>query len=128
MQPDEEKRIPLVNGHSASLQMCRQYLGKKVAIIIDQAYGTEYKGTRYEANYGYIPNTIAPDGEGLDVYFLGPKEPLEQAQGICIAVIHRLEDDDDKLILVPEGVALSDQEIENAVNFREQFFKHVIVR
>ncbi len=113
---------------SISLDMCKDYLGKKVSIVIDQPYGTFYKNALYEANYGYIPNTIAPDGEGLDAYFLGPKEPLKEATGICIAIIHRLDDDDDKLILVNEGVDMTDEEIDKAVDFREKFFKHIIVR
>lgn len=121
-------KTPIENGISKSLGLCREYLGKKVSITIDQPYGTVYEGARYEANYGFVPGTLAPDGEALDAYFLGPKEPLKVATGFCIAIIHRLEDDDDKLILVEEGVKMSDGEIEQAVNFREKFFNHVIVR
>ena len=113
---------------SKSLKMCRAYLGKAVNIIIDQGYGTEYEGTVYEQNYGYVPNTIAPDGDGLDAYFIGPQEPLETAIGRCIAIIHRLDDDDDKLILVQGNTEMTDEEIEAAVHFREQYFSHVIVR
>jgi inorganic pyrophosphatase len=120
--------IPLKDGKSISLEMCKQYLGKKVAIVIDQPYGTYYKNALYTSNYGYVPNTVAPDGMGLDAYFLGPEEPLKEAEGFCIAIVHRLEDDDDKLILVPEGVTLTDKEIDEAVNFRENFFEHTIVR
>jgi len=120
--------IPLENGVSLSLEMCKKYLGKKVSITIDQPYGTYYKNALYTSNYGYVPGTMAPDGMGLDAYFLGPKEPLKEAEGICIAIIHRLEDDDDKLILVPDGMELNDSQIDEAVNFRERFFKHVIIR
>lgn len=113
---------------SKSLRMCRSFLGKTVNIVIDQAFGTKYEGTIYEQNYGYVPNTIAPDGDGLDAYFIGPQKPLEIAVGKCIAIVHRLEDDDDKLILVEAGVEMTDEEIEKAVHFREQYFKHVIIR
>lgn len=123
-----EKNTPLQNGKSESLEMCKQYLGKKVKLVIDQAYGTTYKGALYTENYGYVPGTTAPDGEGLDAYFVGPKEPLREAEGVVIAIIHRLEDDDDKLIVVPEGVSLTDEEIEAAVNFREKLFVHEIIR
>ncbi len=114
--------------NSKSLEMCKEYLGEKVSIIIDQAYGTYYKGALYTQNYGYVPGTLAPDGEELDAYYIGPQTPLEKVTGVCIAIIHRHEDDDDKLILVPEGVSLSDEEIEEAVNFREKFFSHCIIR
>lgn len=108
--------------------MCRNYLGKIVLIEIDQAYGTYYKNTQYEVNYGFVSDTIAPDGEPLDAYYLGPKEPLKKATGKCVAIIHRLEDDDDKLIIVPENEEWSDEQIESAVKFREKLFKHEIIR
>lgn len=119
---------PLTNGNSKSLEMCKEYLGKKVQIKIDQPYGTFYKNALYECNYGYVPNTLAPDGDELDAYYLGPKVPLEEVEGICIAIIHRLDDDDDKLILVEEGVKMTDEEIDNTVNFREKYFIHKIIR
>lgn len=119
---------PLKEGKSQSLEMCKEYLGKKVELVIDQPYGTYYKNAFYTENYGNIPGTLAPDGCELDAYFVGPKEPLEKAEGIVIAIIHRLDDDDDKLIVVPEGVSMTDEEIDAAVNFREKFFKHEIVR
>ena len=113
---------------SVSLEMCKKYLGKKVKIIIDQPYGSYYKGIKYELNYGYVPNTIAPDGEGLDAYYLSSKKPLQEAEGICIAIIHRQKDDDDKLVLVAEGVKFTNEEIEKAVAFRESLFEHIIVK
>lgn len=108
--------------------MCKEYLGKKVKIVVDQPYGTYYKNALYTSNYGYIEGTLAPDGMELDAYFIGPKVPLKEAEGVCVAIIHRHEDDDDKLVLVEEGKNLTDEEIETAVNFREKFFKHTIVR
>ncbi len=119
---------PLENGVSKSLELAKAFLGKAVELTIDQPYGTYYKATRYEANYGNVPGTLAPDGMELDAYFLGPKEPLENAKGVCIAIVHRLDDDDDKLIVVEEGVAMTDDEIKRAVHFREKFFRHEIVR
>ncbi len=120
--------VPLKNGVSLSLSMCKEYLGKKVKIIVDQPFGTYYKNALYTSNYGYVPKTLAPDGMELDAYFLGPKVPLKEVEGICIAIIHRLDDDDDKLILIEDGKELTDEEIENEVNFREKYFRHIIVR
>ena len=57
----------------------------------------------YPLNYGYIPNTISGDGKELDAYIIGVFEALEEFDGKCIAVIHRLDDDDDKLVVAPEG-------------------------
>ena len=119
---------PLIDGRSRSLEMCRMYLGKIVSITIDQAYGTVYKGIVYEANYGFVPGTTAPDGDGLDAYYLGEKKPLTEVSGKCVAIIHRHEDDDDKLVLVPEGEDWSDEQIEAAVTFSEHRYIHSIVR
>jgi len=82
----------------------------------------------YKVNYGYVPGTMMPDGEELDVYFLGTNMPLKKTEGICIAIIHRTNDDDDKLVVVPEGKEFSNEEIEKLVEFQEKFFKHVIIK
>lgn len=82
----------------------------------------------YPVNYGYVPDTISGDKEELDAYVLGIEKPMTQFQGKCIAIIHRIDDNDDKLIVVPEGINLSDKEIEEKVHFQEQWFQHIIIR
>jgi len=108
----------------------RGFLGKEVEVVIDRPLGSKHPkhGFVYEANYGYIPNTKSPDGEELDAYYLGVDKPLKKARGICIAVINRTNDDDDKLVVVPEGVKLSNKEIKRQIHFQEQWFKYTIVR
>lgn len=112
------------------LTEAKDFLGKKVDVVIDRPLGSKHPkhGFEYEANYGYIANTISPDGEELDAYYIGVNEPLKKVQGICVAVIHRTNDNDDKLIVVPEGTELTDAEIENLTNFQEQWFEHEIIR
>jgi len=85
-------------------------------------------GFVYERNYGFIPNTLAPDGEELDAYYLATSKPLVLARGVCKAIIHRLHDDDDKLIIMPEKLELSDNQIMRLVAFQEQFFELSIIR
>ena len=108
----------------------KEFLGKEVEIIIDRPLGSTHPkhGFLYLVNYGYVPNTMAPDGEEIDAYFLGVDEPVKTAKGICIAVIHRLNDDDDSLVVVPEGLEIKDEEIGRAVEFQEQFFKFKIIK
>jgi len=79
-------------------------------VIIGRPLGSKHPkhGFEYKANYGYIPNTKSPDGEELDAYYLGISRPLMNARGVCIAIIHRTNDDDDKLVVVPEGTELTD--------------------
>ena len=48
--------------------------------------------------------------------------------GVVIAIIHRTEDDDDKLVVMPKGADLTNGEIEKKTNFQEKWFRHVIIR
>lgn len=106
------------------------FLNKKVKLIFDRPFGTKHPkhGFVYEINYGYVPNTISPDGEELDAYYLSEKVPLQEVEGVCIAYAHRENDDDDKLIVVKEGESYSDEEIMELIHFQEQWFKTRIVR
>lgn len=106
------------------------YIGQMVHIKIDRALNSKHPkhGFVYEANYGFVPDTKAPDGEELDAYLLGVNEPTEEYAGRCVAVIHRTNDDDDKLIIIPDGTEISDEDILKATHFQEQFFKSEILR
>ena len=111
--------------------MTQSYLGQSVGVKIDRPLGSthpNHPAMHYPVNYGFIPGTLAPDGEELDAYVLGVDEPLESFEGICIAVIHRLDDQDDKLIVVPAGIRLTDEEIRAQTYFQEQYFESVIWR
>jgi len=97
---------------------------------MDRPLGSKHPkwGFEYKVNYGFIPDTQAPDGAEVDAYVLGIEEPLQEYIGTCIAVIHRKDDDDDKLIIVPEGKNLTDKEILHATHFQEKFFKPKVIR
>lgn len=108
----------------------KDYIGKKVYVVIDRPLGTSHPKHhfKYSLNYGYVPDTKMADGEELDAYVLGIDQPIESMTGECIAIVHRTNDDDDKLIVVPEGKIFTDPEIEKMVEFQEKWFKHIIVR
>ena len=59
---------------------------------------------------------------------LGIFDPVEEFAGRCIAIVQRLDDDDDKLIVVPEGRQYSDEQIQALVEFQERFFTSIIQR
>ena len=108
----------------------KDYLGQTVSVVMDRPMGSKHPkhGFVYPVNYGYIPGTISGDGEELDAYVLGVQKPLEKFTGECIAIVHRTDDNDDKLIVVPKGMDFSDSEIEKQVQFQEQWFHHIIIR
>lgn len=106
------------------------YLGKELEVVIDRPLGSKHPKHSfvYEVNYGYIPGTKSADGEELDAYYLGINKPLKKANGICIAIIHRTNDNDDKLVIVPKVMNISNDEIDKLVEFQEKWFKHEIIR
>ena len=110
-------------------QLKKQYIGKTITAKIDRKMGSKHPkhGFIYPINYGYIPNTISGDGEELDCYILGIFEPIESFTGKCIAVIHRLNDNDDKLVLVPQGKHYTNAEIRELTEFQEKFFESIII-
>jgi len=106
----------------------RFFLGKSVSVQIDRPLGSRHPdhGFIYPLNYGFVPGTCAPDGEELDAYILGIFAPLETFTGTCIAVIHRIDDNDDKLVLAPEGKSYTNNQIKALTEFQEQFFKSTL--
>lgn len=106
------------------------FLGQMVTIHIDRPMGSLHPrhGFLYPLNYGYVPDTLAPDGDNLDAYVLGVFQPLHTFRGRCIAVIHRLNDNDDKLILVPDSKQYTDDQIIALTEFQERFFQVEVIR
>lgn len=101
-------------------------IGSKVKVIIDRPLGTYHPKHRdifYTVNYGYVEGFIAPDGEEQDAYVLGIDKPLEEFTGVVLAVIHRLNDVEDKWIVVPEETSFTKEEIIKQVDFQEKHFK-----
>ena len=101
-------------------------IGSKVKVIIDRPLGTYHPNHRdifYTVNYGYVAGIIAPDGEEQDAYVLGIDKPLEEFTGVVLAVNHRLNDIEDKWIIVPEETSFTKEEIIKQVDFQEKYFK-----
>ena len=106
------------------------YLYNIVWVKIDRPLGSKHPkhGFEYPVNYGFIPYTKSGDGEELDAYVLLEDKPLDEYVGRCIGVIHRTDDDDDKLVVVPESYDLADKIIEEETAFQEKWFKHILLR
>ncbi len=102
------------------------YLGKTVKIEIDRPIGYVHKKANYSLtypiNYGYIPGVIGGDGEELDVYLLGVEKPVSSYTAKIIAVVHRKNDVEDKLVAAPPEKLFTKDEIAFAVAFQEQYY------
>ncbi len=108
----------------------KNYLGKIVTVEMDRPLGSTHPkhGFIYPVNYGFVPNTVSGDGEELDAYVLGEHKPLKTFRGQVIAIIHRTNDNDDKLVVMQEGRNYSDEQIMALTEFQEQYFKSEIIR
>lgn len=101
-------------------------IGSKVKVIIDRPLGTYHPNHRdifYTVNYGYVADIMAPDGEEQDAYVLGIDKPIKEFTGVVLAVIHRLNDVEDKWIVVPENTSFTKEEIIKQVDFQEKYFE-----
>lgn len=108
----------------------KEYLNKIIEIKIDRSLGSTHPKHKfyYPVNYGYVENTISGDGEELDAYLLGVFDPVDTFKGKVIAIIHRLNDNDDKLVVVPENVNYTNDQIKALTEFEERYFESVIWR
>lgn len=105
-----------------------EWLGREVHVVVDRPMGSRHptSGLRDELNHGFVPGLIAPDGEELDAYVLGPAGPVDSFAGQVIGVVLRRDDVEDKLVVA--AAAGGDAEsIAAAIRFQEQFFDSVVV-
>ncbi len=107
-----------------------KYLGEIIDVKIDRILGSKHPeyDFYYPVNYGFIENTKAPDGEEIDAYILGVYKPIEKFTGRVVAIIHRTNDDDDKLVVVPENINYTEGQIRALTEFQERFFESIIIR
>ena len=102
------------------------FLGQIVEIKIDRPLGSahpKHPDLIYPVNYGFIPGVFGDDGKELDVYLLGVGKPVFKYPAQIIAVVHRLDDEEDKLVGAPVGTHFTKAEIKKSVAFQEQYFK-----
>jgi inorganic pyrophosphatase len=85
----------------------------------------KYNNFIYPVNYGYIPNAVAGDGEEIDAYILREDIQLAEYEGRVIAIIHRKNDNEDKLV-VSNGSFTIDK-IKTSLHFQKQYFEIQII-
>lgn len=108
--------------------LVQSYLGQIVRIEIDRPIGYVHHKEKtdrvlvYPINYGYIPNVLGGDGEELDVYLYGVDAPVTEFVGRIVGIVFREDDVEDKLIMAPDGINPSADEIAEAIRFQEQYY------
>ncbi|MBD5132531.1 MAG: inorganic pyrophosphatase [Clostridiales bacterium] len=109
----------------------RSALNKLVHVVIDRPLGSvhpNHDDIVYGINYGFVPDVLGGDGEAQDAYVLGVDEPLTEFDGTVIAIIHRLNDVEDKWVVAPDGCDFSNEEILAKTAFQEQYFEIELIR
>ena len=107
-------------------QIIQSLMGQLVHVEVDRPIGYVHGDIVYPVNYGYIPGIIAGDGEEQDAYILGVTEPLAVFDGRVVGAIRRRDDNEDKLIVAPDGMVFHQAEIAEAVHFQEQYFDYIV--
>lgn len=106
-------------------------IGDMIKVTVDRPLGSrhpQHPDIVYSVNYGYVEGVMGGDGEWQDVYILGVKVPVSNFEGRLIAILHRLDDAEDKWVAAPEGQFFSDEEVLAAVQFQEQYFHTQLIR
>ncbi len=108
------------------------FIGKQICVKVDRPKGSahpKHPGMVYGVNYGYVENgLLMPDGEPVDVYILAEDVPFAEYIGRVTAVIHRRDDDEDKLVVTPDGIVPTWEEVRQATHFCEQYFDSVVYK
>ena len=109
------------------LSVLKTLLGKTTNVIVDRPINYNHNDITYELNYGYIKEMTALDGELQDAYILDVKDPVDHIVGKIIGIVHRLDDVEDKLLVVSKEIALKSEEIKKLINFQEKYFKYELI-
>lgn len=100
-------------------------IGQTVKGTIDRPLGSahpRHPEMIYPINYGYVDNVFAPDGAEQDVYVFGTDHPIRTYQGKVMAVLHRINDVEDKWIVTLDDRTYSNEAILNSISFQEQYY------
>ena len=109
--------------------MLNELLGETVTVTVDRPLGSrhpKFPELIYMVNYGYIEGMLGGDGEWQDAYILGIDEPISVFSGRVIAIIHRTDDVEDKLVVAPDGVNFNREQIIGQTLFQERYFNSTL--
>jgi hypothetical protein len=108
----------------------RAWLGRPALVVVDRPLGSSHPhdGRPYPVNVGYLPGTAGIDGLPLDAYVLGPGVPLTDMEGRVAAVVRRLDDVEDRLVVARPGTSWPAPAIHQAIAFQERHFDVTILQ
>lgn len=104
------------------LDLLKLWIGQEVEVIVDRPIGFH----DYKINYGYIENRFSLDGQELDAYILGPKIPVKSYKAKVVGVVHRYDDNENKLVVA--NCDVTKEQIKEQINFREKFYNSILIK
>ena len=104
-------------------------IGRTVTVTVDRPLFSVHPkhAVIYELNYGFVEGVLGGDNEWQDAYILGVDEPVATFDGVVIAVIVRLDDNETKWVVAPVGKSYTREQIAQAVRFQEKYFHSYIL-
>lgn len=95
-------------------------------IVCDRYLKTPFN---YPFNYGYIPNTLAPDNDPIDVFIL-MDEPLYPGTMIKVEILGVFKmidcgEEDDKMIAIPASKLNFPKKYHNGDNIEESYLNEI---
>ena len=112
-------RLPIVRRDYSGV------LGRTVTGTVDRPIGSahpRHPEMIYPINYGYVNGLTGGDGAAQDAYVFGVSHPIRTFTGKVTAVLHRLNDCEDKWIVSVDGTVPDRDLILNSIAFQEQYF------
>ena len=112
------------------MNLSKDWLGKSVEVCMDRPKNSKHPrfGWLYPVNYGYIPNTVSGDGMEIDAYVLKEDKVLKSFEGKVAAIIHRHDDQEDKLVVIANDKTITIKEIQDSTHFQEKYFRTTIIK
>ncbi|MBI5410284.1 MAG: hypothetical protein HZA14_13055 [Nitrospirae bacterium] len=112
------------------LSMIRREAERKVVVFVDKPMGSKHPrfGWTYPINCGYVRRACTIHGDTLSVYILGVDRPINIFSGKAIAVVYRRTETTYRLVVAPDGIDFSDNEIEKAIEFENEKHNRLILR
>ena len=96
-----------------------------VEVEVDRPPGSVYPEDSdliYELNCGFVRGLSGKEGRGQEAYIVGVCDAVLAFRGVVIAVVRRNGGREEILVVAPEGMRFSKQQVIEQIRFQERFF------
>lgn len=123
----EEDFIEAINLEKATSY---EFIDQTVRIEIPKNITRKEKNVnaQFPINFGVIPDVLDGEGKKLECYIVGTDKINNEFTGKCIAVLHKFDNTEDKLIVTQNDKNFSDSEIREILKFQEKNYLNEIIR